>query len=215
MEAYALRSDAMLALDYRPSKRLRAALTLAAVYAAGVTLLLVTLISEADSPRRVLDTLPLFSIPAGICFAVAFLLLAVARRAGFTALWVVVFSFWAWATTQDASPFAASSEFVAWSLFAAPLYAMCALGFRHETPRAAGWRQWMSIALWPVWTGLVVMALRQVQLVDSYYPLHWPYMGWLGRSLLTAWLVTPPAVTLAGIHRVYSRAPVDSSGSAA
>jgi len=201
----------VLALDYRPSKRLRAALTLAAVYAAGVTVLLLTVISSADSPRRVLQMLPLFSIPAALCFAVAFLLLAVARRAGFTALWAVVFGLWVLAASQDFNPFAANTSFVSWSFFAAPLYAMCAVGFpsSSQPPR---WRQWMSVALWPAWAALVALAFAQLRLLNEYEFLRGQYIGSLGRSLQLALWVTPPAITLVGILRVHSRPPAEHAG---
>jgi hypothetical protein len=152
----------MFALDYQPSKRLRAAVKLAAIYATCVTVLLL-LLGTTASLERVLDILPFYSIPAAICFAIAFLLLAVARRAGFTALWLIGAGLWGWAVIQELDPFGVRAAFLAWSVFAAPLYAMCTLGFPRQSQDRARWRRWMSAAVGPAWVALVVIALRRTR----------------------------------------------------
>jgi len=201
----------MLALDYRPSKRLLAALKLAAVYASGVTLLMMTLLSITKSPDRVLDMLPLYSIPAAICFAAAFLVLAVARRAGFTALWLIILSLWAWGLSLDFDSDAIRGGFPAWTLLAAPLYVMCAVGFRGQSSPAR-WRQWLSIAVPLGWAALYVVALRQLHSFHSHDFERRQYSGWWVWSWLEyAWLVAPLAITVSGILRVYSRAPTDAA----
>jgi hypothetical protein len=204
----------MLALDYRPSKRLIAALKLAAVYAAAVTLLLMVLTSISDSPARVLKMLPFYGIPGAICFAGAFLLLAVARRAGFTALWLTILGLWTTALVQDFEPYAVRGGFAFFTLLAAPLYAMCALGFPHPSATRARWRQLLSITGGLAWAALFVVALRQLHFLDAFERRQY-VAPWLWSSLQYACLVIPPAVTLAGILRVYSRTPAHSSDAAA
>ena len=203
----------MLTLDYRYSKRLRAALKLAAVYGAGVTPLWITLAIMSDPPPRVFDTLLLLSLPVGICFAIAFLLLAVARRAGFTALWLIVAGFWTWGVLQEFELFAIRGGFIFFTLFAAPLYAMCVLGFRREAATPVRWRQVLSVAIWPAWAALVGVALEPH---GGHHALHvfehrQYFGGWIWTLLRYAWLVTPPAITAAGLLRVYSRGPVDTT----
>ena len=215
MDTHALWSDAMPTLDYRPSKRLRAALKLAAVYASGVTLLMMTLASITKSRDQVLEMLPVYSIPAAICFAAAFLLLAVARRAGFTALWLIILCLWIWGLAQDFDSDAIPGGFLAWTLLAAPLYVMCALGFRGQASPAR-WRKWLSIAVPLSWAALYVMALRQLHSSHESFFEHRQYTAWwVWSSLQYAWLVTPPAISVAGIFRVYARAPTDMTMPAA
>lgn len=200
----------MFALDYQPSKRLRAAVKLAAIYATCVTMLLL-LLGTTGSLERVLDILPFYSIPAAICFAIAFLLLAVARRAGFTALWLIGAGLWNWTVIQEMDLFGVRAGFLAWSVFAAPLYAMCTLGFPRQSPKPARWRQWISIAAGPAWAALVAIALQQLRLLDDLSYGRGQYLGRFWPWLFFAWLVVPPAITILGILRVHSRAPSDSS----
>lgn len=198
----------MSALHYRPSKRLRAAASLAALYAAGVTLLGIGLIST-DSPRP-FEMLPLFSIPAAACFGLAFVLLAAARRAGFIVLWLVVFGSWVSAASQDFGPFSAGGEFLTWSVLAAPLYAMCTIGFRRRSSRRPRWRGWMLVVLRLAWPTLAVLAIPYFAM-RGHYAVHGQYLAWPSRWLLVGWLATPPAITLAGILRVYGGVPADTT----
>ena len=193
----------MIMLDYRPSKRLRAALTLAAVYAAGVLLLLLALFIMTSTPGEVLKTLPILSIPTAICFAGAFLLLAVARRAGFTALWLVVFGFWIWSAYPYFSLFRANREFISWSLLAAPLYAMVVLGFHHQPSRTAGWRRWITVAISVAWAVLGAIAIEFDNLSIQYFVRQAPPMLLFWRTVAFAWVIAPPAVTVTAILRLY------------
>jgi len=204
----------MLALVQRTKKQLAAAVTLAAVYAAGVIVLLLMMLVLDDPPIGVLRTLPFLGIPALVCFAIAFLLLAVARRAGFTALWVVILGLWVASVAPAYRLFRVPAEFTSWSVFAAPLYAMVVFGFpRRLAAGPARWRLWASMAVAPAWIALFFVAafpFYRFAPTLEYMPLAQRVPHWLWRPLLLAWLAFPPALTLAGILRVYSRAPTDA-----
>ena len=152
-----------------------------------------------DAPSRIWEDLPFMSIPAAICFGAAFLLLGVARRAGFTALWLLLFGLWAWQAffaRHDHGP-RVQIEFLSWSLFAGPLYAMVLIGF----PSAAASPR-RALGTWGVvaaWVGLATLALRY-ELFPVWYDLPlkpiWPF-------LKIAWLLLPPVLSASAIWRVH------------
>lgn len=194
----------VLARRYLPSKRVVAAASrLAAVYAAAVTVLLLTLILLIGVPIRFLADLATLSIPAVICFAGAFLLLAVARRAGLTALWLLILALWTWLILLvrgfDDGPTVGKS-FVMWSTLAAPLYAMVAIGFPalNSPPRR-------RLATWSIggaWAALAVMGVK-IDFQPEWSRTIWPL--WTFLQLL--WVAAPPALTVRALLRVYKRAP--------
>ena len=191
----------MFAIDFRSSKRLRAALTLAALYAAGVLLLFLAVFIMKSTPRDVLRTLPVLGIPTAICFASAFILLAVARRAGFTALWILVFGLWVVSVYPDFSLFRANLNFLSWSLLAAPLYTMVSLGFRR--PPSAGWRRWLRMAIPVTWAALGAIAIGFDDLSLQYFLRQPSPILLFWRAMSIAWAVAPPAVTVASILWIY------------
>jgi hypothetical protein len=202
----------MLTLGHRTAKQLAAAFKLAAVYAAGVTVVLLALILTGDGARRhVLEILPVLAIPAGVCLGIAFLLLAVARRAGFTALWVVIFGMWIAAVTWHFDPAPANVGFALWTLLAAPLYAIVVLGFRYpsSSARSAIWRRSISMAIAPAWLVLYAAAIHFVPSSIEDFASQPPRAPWLWRSLWLAWMLSPPTLTVAAVLRLYRGTPAD------
>lgn len=189
-------------LRHLPTKRVvAAAVRLAAVYALGVSTLLIVLLISTDETRAILADLPVVSIPASICFAIAFLILGVARRAGFTTLWLLIFGLWAWQLLMVYRGYVGRPqvEFVMWSILAAPLYAMVSIGFPPATPaRPTRWRRLRNWSLVATWAALTALAVS----FEPYSPFaRHPWPLWMVLQL--AWLAIPPALTLDAIFRVY------------
>src|SRR5688500_12101500 len=102
---------------------LLAAARLASMYAVATALLLLPLVLWQDGPQELIRHLRSYATPVGIMFGVAFVLLALARRAGFIALWLVLGTVWAWMLRELAPGYAheMDSAFVVWSALAVPL----------------------------------------------------------------------------------------------
>jgi hypothetical protein len=75
---------------------LLAAARLASIYAIASALLLLPLVLWFDGPAEVVRNLKDYATPVAVAFGVAFAVLAVARRAGFVALWLALTAIWAW-----------------------------------------------------------------------------------------------------------------------
>jgi len=124
-----------------------------------------------------------------------------ARRAGFTALWILVFGLWVVSVYPDFSLFRANLNFLSWSLLAAPLYTMVSLGFRR--PPSAGWRRWLRMAIPVTWAALGAIAIGFDDLSLQYFLRQPSPILLFWRAMSIAWAVAPPAVTVASILWIY------------
>lgn len=180
-----------------PSKQVLAALRLAGVYGAGVAVLLLAYLAMGASLHDLMGMLPYLSIPAAICFAVAFLVLGVARRTGFVILWLLVFGIWLWqalgGTSHNWRFSHINLDFIAWSILAAPLYTMVAIGF----PPTGTRRAWISWAVAAAWAALAVAADR----IGSPFFFYGPPSA-LTILLRILWLAAPTVLTLTAIYRI-------------
>ena len=97
-----------------------AAARLAALYAAGVVLLLLAFTALLNGLPRTLSDLPGITVPIAVLFSLAFAILAVARRAGFVVLWFCMIGLWVWMLIQvfGYSPLSIPMRFVGWSVLA-------------------------------------------------------------------------------------------------
>lgn len=179
------------------SKQLLAALRLAAVYGAGVAVLLLAYLATGASLHDLMAILPYLSIPAAICFAVAFLVLGVARRTGFVILSLLLFGIWLWqalgVTSHDWRFAHINLDFIAWSILAAPLYTMVAIGFPPTSIR----RPWISWAVAAAWATLAVAADR----IGTPFFFYGPPFA-LMTLLRVLWLAAPTVLTLTAIYRI-------------
>ncbi|HEU4996573.1 MAG TPA: hypothetical protein VFT29_17270 [Gemmatimonadaceae bacterium] len=184
-----------------------AALRLSVLYAASVTVLFTTLLVFM-MPRDVTADMFALVIPFVVCFSIAMLLLASARRVGFTALWILLLGLWAWSVFVDRSEPLPDRNFVFWSILAAPLYAIVALGFPGAKPTTAR-SAITSLLVFCSWAALVVVGLtRSISLFAT------PSVG--DRLLEFAWLAAPVALTARAIARIHrsarESAPSESTG---
>ena len=189
-----------------PSIRSRAtlaAMRLAAVYAAGVTLLFLALVVRDAGIREVLREVEFLAIPAGICFGAAFLLLAIGRRLGFTALWLCSLGFWAWLTLRyQHLGWWPAANFLVWSVLSAPLYLIVHVGFRPPTSTRR-WTKLTTFAEFILWTSLAVAAVLMDPPIDVVMLDEPWWFGTLERILTVAWYLTPPVVTMLALRHVH------------
>jgi hypothetical protein len=182
------------------TRAIKAALRLAGFYAVCVTVLVVALVVSLGGFRDIVRDLGALALPAGICFAVAFLLLLLARRLGFTALWLALLALWALASFRNPGP---GPVFVLWSLFAAPLFLMVQLGFRSVADKSASVGLMTSL----FWITLAIAG------VLFRYPLdlmlnNEPWWVRLMSSVLTAaWWIAPAAITAVAIRQIHAATP--------
>lgn len=107
---------------------LPAALRVAGIYATGVLLMLVPfmLMPRGGLPSfRLVTTL---GAAVSVLFALAFLLLAVARRAGVVMLWALLGILWGLLLAAHDEPVELAIGFVGWSVLALPLHGLCVMG---------------------------------------------------------------------------------------
>jgi len=194
----------MLSLSIAPTRtRTVAAARLTSAYTASVLLLLAPLLGVVGSMAIVPAFLP---FPIAVWFAVTFLLLAFVRRAAFIALWLLMLAAWWWQIEHHMTiPSATGGEFALWSVLAAPLYAITAIGFgavrRMTRLRRVAWTAGIA-----GWAGLLALAARfpfgffQGCVMDVTTG-----MPPLDTAIETAWLAVPPLVALDAIRRVCQR----------
>ena len=105
-----------------------AAVRLAGLYVIGVVLMLLPFMLLPGGGIPAFRELARLAAPAGILFAVAFLLLAIARRAGFVALWLLLAGLWTLVLVVRELPIDVMIGFVGWTVLAFPLHVLGALG---------------------------------------------------------------------------------------
>ena len=179
-----------------------AAVRIAAIYAIGVSLLFLAMELGFEGTREVLQNLQFLAIPMAFCFGAAFLLLAVGRRLGFTALWLAVFGLWAWSISSFRPFVAPGSSFVLWSLLAAPLYLIVRTGFASTVDQPA-WRR-AAVVGWVVWAGLAVAAPYAANVWPADVGQLLPVRRLL-RLLTALWYMAPVAVTAISLNHLHRR----------
>jgi hypothetical protein len=176
-----------------------AAASLAAVYGAGVVLLLSVLtLWTGEWVGAVRDLLEVHAVLFGVLFATAFLLLAVARRAGFAALWLLFLAFWvAWPLTRW-TPVGVLAGFVFWSVVALPFYAIGALGLpSHRVLRLGRRTLALPAVVLAVWTLLLAVTLAVTPTAYLFFA-----------SALDGSFGGPPPAVLKLARAVWGPAPV-------
>jgi hypothetical protein len=187
----------------RPTlKPVRAAARLAGVYAAGVAILMLSLVVTVGFSSGILATIFTLGLPVSLCFAIAFVLFATGRRAGFTALWLLLLALRAWVIVS--SPYAPppGEVFLLWSLFAAPLYAINMTGFESASKlnaiSSSRWRHTLgSCSVWATWAVMAVAGLASPSFID--YGRGATRLLWAIAQ--TGWLALPAGLTIAAIFR--------------
>jgi hypothetical protein len=151
---------------FQPLRRFRAALVLAAIYTLGVAALLVPLAAIDDWRLYINDDLLTTVRPFGVLLGGAFVILAIARRVGFVAFWVLLSGLWALLLNSGghALPF----EFLKWSVFALPLYLISLIAAGRTIPIRIGSRTISPlIVVGGIW---VVLAIAGLVLRDYAFP---------------------------------------------
>ena len=147
-----------------------AAIRLAAFYAIGAFSLLLIVGSLAEGPPLLSDLAEL-ALPFGVIFSIAFVILAMARRAGFVALWIVLVGTWVW-LLRDGAPFVEVPKvFLGWTILALPLFAIGVLGTTGSDAKQPtlmrGARPLVVLTLWLLAAGIAL-----------HSALTTPYMHW-------------------------------------
>ena len=151
-------------LQSRWGRVVAAAARLAAIYAVGVAILLLAGLPFVNRTLPAWRDLLGIALPIGVLFAVAFVMLAVARRAGFVALWLVLVGMWIWMIAQvigDVRMLSiVATAFFVWSVAALPLYTMGAVGLPARKRIAVGrGRMSLTTLVFLVWGVLAAGAL--------------------------------------------------------
>jgi hypothetical protein len=177
-----------------------AAVRLAALYALGVAILIVAVSAVAFHDRPMASELPYFGIP----LLVAFVVLAVARRAGFALLWTLLAALWVYILNENEFVgLAFPPMFLSWSAFAAPLFAIGALGFGTSAdaspPRRRIPRPVLIAAAWGALAGVSIY-LGNASWVWLSYPdsaVALNGLGWL------FWFPAPFVIAVVELRRVW------------
>jgi hypothetical protein len=156
---------------------LLAAVRLASLYAIGVALLLFPVFVGLNGPFRLLRNLTEFATPVAFGFGIAFLLLAVARRSGLIALWLLLATLWA-AILRDLAHYRFAEDlaqvFVGWSTFAIPLAVLGGLGASAILRiRVGRWKPTARSVTMGLWAALLIPAVAVLFVSQSQiHPLH-------------------------------------------
>ena len=183
-------------------RRIVGAFRLAWVFAAGVTT-----IELAWWLLRVKSDVNLegFVFIAGwavTSFMLAFLLPGLARLTGLIALVVLVSALWAWEAFVVHLGDIQGVDFVAWTLFAAPLV-LTTSRVLQRVPPSLGRRQWNRWTGWALMISWAAVAFVGVELESR--PSWLPVMTW--NAVQALWIALPPPLTLREFLRVRRRWP--------
>ena len=181
---------------------LLAAARLAGLYALGTALLLLPLLVGVGGLHQTLQDLKEVAIPIAFGFGIAFILLALARRAGLVALWLVLAAMWVWALRQSALVVGESLTpdlamiFVVWSTLAIPLGVLGALGVPATFRIPLGpWRPTALSVIGVLWTALLIPALALLVLpAFDVHPLREAAVYRIGGTV--AWFTWAPGALL-------------------
>jgi hypothetical protein len=157
-------------LGSRWVKTLAAAARLAGIYAIAVLILLVPFALfigiGATDLKELLLGLPLLAAGG---FLVGFLLLAIARRVGFAILWFFLLLLWINVIREASWSLGLLPRFPGWTVFAAPLYVLTAIGLSGGANARSLIRELLITA--GLWATLVALALKFSYLdIDVGFP---------------------------------------------
>lgn len=158
----------------RWARILLAAVRLAAIYAAGVVILLLPLMAWWSRRGELSpDDQPWLKVPVAglVCFAFGFVALAAVKRLGFVVLWGLLL--WQWITTVDTPMVFLDMPFLAWTALGVPLYVLSAVGLSSET---AGFRRWRIefVTTLLIWAIIAAVAFLFAQPVGQFMRIEDP-----------------------------------------
>ena len=185
------------------ARSMLAAARLAVMYTSGVILLLLALLVTVGGVDEVLRELAGLALPLGICLGIAFVVLAVARRAGFSTLWLAALTLWAWLALRERyhGP-RPGPDFVLWTVLAAPLYGMVRLGFGSPVGRTAR-RRAAAVAFAVGWGALAVAGVLLEYWPPEFFDPGRPELALVRGALEVLWRTVPVAVTGMALWRVH------------
>jgi hypothetical protein len=173
---------------------------LAAVYASGLTLLFLAFGLSIGRIRDLLRDLEMLAIPASVCFGAAFVLLAIGRRLGFTALWLSILGFWAlFIFGYQSHGLRAGIGFVLWSFMAAPLYVIVRAGFQRTATAGSG----KLAAGFAVWGSLFLAGVLLEDWPPALTDAERPWLAIVPIIVTAAWCIAPVVVTALAIRHVH------------
>jgi hypothetical protein len=184
-----------------------AAARLGGLYVIGVALMLTPFMLLPGGGLPGLRDLVRLAAPAGILFAVAFILLALARRAGFAALWVLLTGLWTAMLIAHEMPIDIMVGFVAWSVFAVPLHVLGALGVPSSLHLRIGrWRLRAATTGTVLWLVLLIPAAALLSQNPFFvFPLELPVWYRVAGFLAPfVWAPTPFLIASLSAAHVWS-----------
>ncbi len=181
---------------------------LAAIYAAGVLILLIPLILRSRHEGFEPDRHPWLELPVigAVCFVLGFVALAAVKRLGFALLWGLLVWWWIVMIGSNGPLVFLDVPFLAWTAFAGPLYVLSAVGLSPETARSRRWQFEVVLTLL-IWASIALLAFflvrpggETLRIWDTpfQYSMNWRgyvYAAWpfvigareLGRVLGALW----------------------------
>ena len=186
---------------------LLAAARLAGLYALGTAVLLLLSFIALEGPPQAREGFTKFAAPVAFAFALAFILLAVARRVGLVALWLTLGTLWG-VSFRDivVNPMDSAAAFVAWSNLAIPLAFLGGLGVRTTLRIGLGRSKpavlTVTVALWvALLVPTLAMSILHNRWLDFWYhsveyriPKDFPRL---------IWAVGPPIISALSIAHVW------------
>jgi len=162
---------------------------LAAIYAAGVLILLIPLIVRTRHEGFAPNSQPWLELPVigAVCFVLGFVALAAIKRLGFALLWGLLVWWWI-VLVGDGPGLFLDRPFLAWSAFAAPLYVLSAIGLT-ETVSSRRWQFEVVLTLL-IWAIIAVLAFFFAQPVGAVLRIRdtgFQYIGTVRAYLYAAW----------------------------
>ena len=163
----------MSMIKHRWVRILLAAARLAALYAAFVLVLFTAYGLYVAGPASLRELLLDSPLLAAFGFIVGFLLLAIAKRFGFVVLWILLVAVWITQVRDSSWSVYLLTSFLRWTVLAAPLYALTAIGLTADSNQRLLMREILLTAV--VWATVTGLALKFSYLaIDVGYP-HAPY----------------------------------------
>lgn len=198
----------MSLLGSRPRCRtvLGAAARLAGLYTLIATPLLLPWVWASAAALHV-SILAGYAVPLGMLFLAAFTVLAVARRAGFIVLWVLLVILWAQFLRLPDLGIEILVTFVFWSTLAIPLALLGVLGvpvaFRVPLGR---WQPSAPAVLVTLWAALLIPAVAFFFLLAlEFHPLRDAAVGRIaGRVAWALWAPAPVLLAVLAVAHVWT-----------
>jgi len=187
----------------RPLGRiLLAAVRLAALYGAGVTILFLALILlpafTQSIPPSVGEAMAVISAPFLTLFPLSFLLLAITRRFGFGIMWALLAAFWVLMLRAGYGTTLIIVAFLVWSILAAPLYVMVAAGVPRSGQAAPRSRLWARLG---VLAWLVLALSGELVFASKAFFSGRPASAGM-QLLLHVWVIAPFVIVATAFSRL-------------